>query len=159
MFAGCRPLASSTRRTVKMIPTLYSTSTGAMLETPFAIHESTNRHRNPWIFVFRPRVWLDCIFFFWKARQPPRQHLQQSLWPKSPRNVLNRWRCKLTQVVEIGKNVSCIARHSHLPHWLYQLQFVFFSTHVYVSKGTWATTAYLRFLSTHDIPNKQAISV
>ena len=56
----------------------------------------TDSLRHSWVNKWSPKPgdirfsWLDIIILFATARQPPRQHLQQSLCPRSPRNVLNR---------------------------------------------------------------------
>ena len=58
--------------------------------TPFDIDGSTNWHRNPGIFVFSARVWLDCIFSYLKLGSPPPPTFAPKLSHMSPRNVLNR---------------------------------------------------------------------
>ena len=124
-FAGCRQLTSSSRRIVKkMIPTRYKHRRHAR-QTPFDIHGWTNdASRGDSFFV--PGFGSVTFFHFAKAQQPPRQHLHQSLCPKSPRNVLNRWRYKLIVNWNSAKSNSFISRRSHLPRWLLSTTFFFF---------------------------------
>ena len=104
-------------------------STGAMLDRLLPTLSWVNK----WapkpgdISFLSPSLARLRLFILQKLGAPPRQQFHESLCPKFPRNVLSRWRCKLTSQLEQGNNKSFMSRRSHLPHWLYQtpIRFLF----------------------------------